>query len=121
MQQFRVGVENDLKAAEQTQPVNRLVGRAATEGALIALVVICTFLTMVLATYDPVDPGWSSTGMNRAIANAGGPFGAWLADVCMSLFGYMAYMFPLLLGWRARLPARPHGTGTVAAQRGNRG
>lgn len=90
-----------MKAAEQTQPVNRLVGRAATEGALIALVVICTFLTMVLATYDPVDPGWSSTGMNRAIANAGGPFGAWLADVCMSLFGYMAYMFPLLLGWRA--------------------
>ncbi len=90
---------------EQTQTplTTKVVGRAVTEGTLIGLLVICAFLTLILATYDPVDPGWSSTGLNRTVSNAGGPFGAWLADVFMSLFGHMAYLFPLLLGWRAWL------------------
>ncbi|UTA49579.1 DNA translocase FtsK 4TM domain-containing protein [Simiduia sp. 21SJ11W-1] len=94
-----------MKSLEQTQTASatKVVGRAVTEGTLIGLLVVCAFLTLILATYDPVDPGWSSTGLNRVVSNAGGPFGAWLADVFMSLFGYMAYLFPWLLGWRAWL------------------
>lgn len=90
---------------------SKIVGRAVTEGSLIALLVICAFLTLILVSYDAIDPGWSSTGLNRAVANAGGPFGAWLADVIISLFGYMAYLFPALLGWRAWLIFRERNTG----------
>lgn len=70
------------------------------EGALIAIVAACGFLTLSLVTFDPFDPGWSNTGTNTSVANAGGSVGAWLADVGYSLFGYMAYLFPLMLGYQ---------------------
>ncbi|MEE8058095.1 MAG: DNA translocase FtsK 4TM domain-containing protein [Pseudomonadales bacterium] len=71
------------------------------EGALIGFVAVFLYLLMSLGSYDEADPGWSRTGTSTAIANSGGPTGAWLADVFLSLFGYMAYLFPLMLGYRA--------------------
>ena len=71
------------------------------EGALIGFVAVFIYLLMSLSSYDQADPGWSRTGSGAAISNAGGPTGAWLADVFFSLFGYMAYLFPLMLGYRA--------------------
>jgi len=70
------------------------------EGAFIGFVAVCLYLLMALVTYHPEDPGWSRTGGDH-IHNAGGPAGAWIGDVCFSLFGYMAYLFPILLGYRA--------------------
>ncbi len=55
--------------------------RIVREGALIGLAVVCLYLLLALFSYDGNDPGWSSTGSNSQIANAGGPTGAWLADV----------------------------------------
>lgn len=72
------------------------------EGAFIGFAAVCLYLLMALMTYHQADPGWSRTGGTK-IHNAGGPAGAWLADVFFSLFGYMAYLFPLLLGYRAWL------------------
>ena len=71
------------------------------EGAFIGLIAICLYLTMALLTYHPQDPGWSRTGSGDRIHNTGGPAGAWLGDVFLSLFGYMAYLFPILIGYRA--------------------
>ncbi len=71
------------------------------EGAFIGFVAVCLYLLMALLTYHHGDPGWSRTGDGGRIHNAGGPAGAWTADVFLSLFGYMAYLFPLLLGYRA--------------------
>lgn len=71
------------------------------EGALIGFVAVFVYLIMALNSYDQADPGWSRTGLGAAINNAGGPTGAWLADVCYSLFGYMAYLFPVMIGYRA--------------------
>ena len=71
------------------------------EGAFIGLVAVCVYLWMALLTYHPQDPGWSRTGGGGPIHNAGGPAGAWFADVFFSLFGYMAHLFPLLIGYRA--------------------
>lgn len=75
--------------------------RILKEGALIGLVAVCLYLLMALITYSPTDPGWSRTGTGGAIQNSGGAFGAWLADVFFSLFGYMAFLFPLLIAYRA--------------------
>jgi S-DNA-T family DNA segregation ATPase FtsK/SpoIIIE len=71
------------------------------EGALIGFVAVFIYLLMALISYDQADPGWSKTGNGGAVVNTGGPAGAWLADVFYSLFGYMAYLFPLMLGYRA--------------------
>jgi len=71
------------------------------EGAFIGITAGCLYLLMTLLTYSPADPGWSATGSATTIINAGGKAGAWLADVLFSLFGYVAFLFPLLLGYRA--------------------
>ncbi|WP_372798882.1 DNA translocase FtsK 4TM domain-containing protein, partial [Litorivivens sp.] len=71
------------------------------EGALIALAAISLFLFLALASYSADDPGWSRTGTGSDIDNAVGPVGAWVADVFYALFGYMAYLFPLMLAFQA--------------------
>ncbi len=76
------------------------------EGALIGLVAACVYLLMALFSYSPDDPGWSRTGISDNLHNAGGPAGAWLADVFFSLFGYLAYLFPVMLAYRAWLVFR---------------
>ena len=78
-----------------------LISRIVREGVLIALVSGCIFLCLILVSFDPADPGWSGTGSRDAVANAGGPIGAWIADVFYSLLGYIAYLFPILIGFQA--------------------
>jgi S-DNA-T family DNA segregation ATPase FtsK/SpoIIIE len=80
--------------------------RVLKEGALICLTALCLFVLLAMFTYDPQDPGWSHTGSNRVIENAGGAFGAWLADVFFLLFGYLSYLFPVMIGYRAWLILR---------------
>ena len=71
------------------------------EGAFICVSAVCLYLMIALLTYSNRDPGWSSTGTGGNTNNLGGPTGAWLADVFFSLVGYAAYLFPLLLAYRA--------------------
>lgn len=90
-----------VTAATQAMPL-----RILKEGALIGLVALCLYLVMALVTYSPSDPGWSKTGSASAIQNTGGAFGAWIADVFFSLFGYLSFLFPLLIAYRAWLVFR---------------
>ncbi|RMH17477.1 MAG: DNA translocase FtsK [Gammaproteobacteria bacterium] len=57
-----------------------------------------------LLSYDVSDPAWSHTGMESTrIHNWGGVIGAWFADIILSLCGYFAYLFPVLVilpGWQ---------------------
>ncbi len=71
------------------------------EGAFIGVSAACAYLLLALFSYSTTDPGWSATGLGNGIDNAGGITGAWLADVFFSLVGYAAYLFPLLLAYRA--------------------
>lgn len=54
-------------------------------------VALALYLGMILVTYDPLDPGWSKSAETEVIHNAGGRFGAWLADLLLYLFGLSAY------------------------------
>jgi len=78
------------------------------EGALIGLLALCGYLLLALFTYDPMDPGWTFTGDNltEQVGNAGGRAGAWFADVLLSLMGYLAYLLPIMLAYRAWLIIR---------------
>ncbi len=66
--------------------------------ALIAIAPALLYLLASLFTYSPADPGWSQAGSVVApIHNMGGRVGAWIADVLRQLFGYVAYLIPLML------------------------
>ena len=90
--------------AEKTLPP--VLQQGMREGLVIAWTVLAGFLLLALGTYSVGDPGWSSTGSGSVINNSAGRSGAWIADVLLSLFGYAAYAFPLLFGFRAWAGAR---------------
>ena len=78
------------------------LARGSREGALIVLSAVAIYFTVSLASYHPADPGWSHSGHVERVLNQGGRVGAWLADVFLYLFGYMAYLFPVMVaycGW----------------------
>ncbi len=80
---------------------SNFLGSRFREGAFIGVTAVCVYLLMALLTYSDRDPGWSATGSGAPIHNLGGPTGAWLADVFFSLVGYAAFLFPVLLAYRA--------------------
>ncbi|MDG1312213.1 MAG: DNA translocase FtsK 4TM domain-containing protein [Porticoccaceae bacterium] len=82
--------------------------RLLAEGAMIGWLALCIIFFLALLTYSAEDAGWSHTGSRAEVANLVGPVGAWLADVFYSLFGGMAYLFPLLLAVRATQILRTH-------------
>ncbi|MBA6412315.1 DNA translocase FtsK 4TM domain-containing protein [Parahaliea sp. F7430] len=86
---------------DTTSNAQSFLGPRLREGAFIGVSAVCLYLLLALFTYSPSDPGWSATGSGGKILNAGGPTGAWLADVTFSLVGFAAYLFPLLLAYRA--------------------
>ncbi|WP_232357959.1 DNA translocase FtsK [Paraneptunicella aestuarii] len=85
------------------RPKSRLTGiQRVLEVGMIITTAFALFLFIALATFDSADPGWSQTGFNEHVHNAGGPVGAWLADISLWIFGVIAYTFPFaiaLLGW----------------------
>ena len=87
--------------AGATRAAHSFLGPRLREGAFIGITAACLYLLLTLVSYTPEDPGWSATGSNDFVRNAGGPAGAWLSDVFFSLIGYIAYLFPLMLASRA--------------------
>ncbi len=85
----------------EPSPVQNALIRIVKEGALIGWLLLCVYLLLALLSYSSSDPSWwSSTGSTNKIQNTAGPTGAWLADVFFSLFGYLAYLFPLMIAYR---------------------
>jgi len=85
----------------ETSPINEQLFVRLREGALIALVALCLYLTLALLSFDSGDPGWSYTGDETPVANLVGKSGAWIADVMLFIFGYLSAIFPLMLAGRA--------------------
>jgi S-DNA-T family DNA segregation ATPase FtsK/SpoIIIE len=78
------------------------VARALREGAVILAGALALMLLVALSSYDPLDPGFSFTGVAGASSETGthnliGRQGAWLADALFFLFGWPAYLLPAVL------------------------
>ncbi len=72
--------------------------RRLREAAFLLLAPIAVYLLLCLVTYSTDDPGWNhAAAQAQQIHNLGGAIGAWIADIAFSLFGFLAYAFPLLL------------------------
>ncbi|HET9844048.1 MAG TPA: DNA translocase FtsK 4TM domain-containing protein, partial [Gammaproteobacteria bacterium] len=74
---------------------NMQIGRRLREGALILLISLAIYILIALVSYHVNDPGWSYSGQTQQVSNLAGKAGAWLSDILYSLFGYIAYLFPL--------------------------
>ncbi len=81
----------------------QLLAQGGREGALIGLIALCAFLVMALVSHDPGDPGWASIGHQTEASNHAGRSGAWISSLLFTLFGELAYLFPLLIGYYAIL------------------
>ena len=80
--------------------VSNLIQRLMREGTLIVYFLLSLFLLIALLSHSPNDPGFTTTGSGDEVANAVGVYGAWLADILLHLFGYLAYAFPALLAYK---------------------
>ena len=69
------------------------------ESALVVLVAFGAYFMVALLSYDPADPGWTHTGSNQVVNNMGGKAGAYFADLFFFLFGYLAYLAPLMVAY----------------------
>lgn len=93
-------MKNRNKQAVDTKkrrPLSVQMRHRLHEGLFWVAVTLALFLFISLSTYHMNDPGWSSTGLGSHVDNRGGRVGAWFADVFLSLFGWMAYLFPVLM------------------------
>src|SRR6516162_7673668 len=94
----RRGLAETSVQARNASRFTSAVSRGLRESAIIALAIVALVLFMALATYSPDDPGFSFTGTSGAVHNRIGVIGAWVADVLFFLFGWLAFLFPLVLG-----------------------
>jgi len=86
-----------FKYRQEMSDRNNQFDRRVREGFFILVFAITVFLIVSLASYHATDPGWSRTGSGANIVNICGYLGAWVADVLLCAFGYVAYIFPLML------------------------
>ncbi len=100
MQRAKDPMKNRYKQAidnKKRSPLSPLMRHRLREGLFLLSVAFAIFLFVSLITYHANDPGWSSTGLGKKVTNWGGRVGAWIADIFLSLFGTVAYLFPFLV------------------------
>ncbi len=67
------------------------------EAKWLALIGLTFYLALAFYTYDRADPGWSHSSTEARLHNAGGPFGAYLADLMLYVFGISAWWWVAFL------------------------
>ncbi|CAM3651475.1 MULTISPECIES: DNA translocase FtsK [Pseudoalteromonas] len=63
------------------------------ETGLIISTFAAIFILCALISFDPADPSWSQTGYEN-VRNITGAAGAWIADILLLTFGWLAYLVP---------------------------
>ena len=87
------------------KPLASHITRGLKEGALFIFGFAALYFFLALFSYDATDPGWSHSGLanQKEFANLGGPTGALISDIFLSLFGYLAYLFPIMVAYSGLL------------------
>jgi len=73
------------------------VSQRLREAGMVLSFALAGYFLLAMFSYDALDPSWSHSGSNSQIANFGGAAGAWIADLLFYLFGYLAYLLPIML------------------------
>ncbi|WP_420839734.1 DNA translocase FtsK 4TM domain-containing protein [Colwellia maritima] len=91
-------------SAQYNEPINKQLSgvQRILETGLLFFSVFAMFLMLALFSFDPADPGWAQTGYQTPVRNLGGAVGAYISDLLLNLFGYIAYTLPFvvaIIGW----------------------
>jgi len=73
------------------------------EISLVGLIASGLFVALAIGSYSPYDTSFTYTGNGVEVQNLVGHFGALFADVVLTLFGWIAWVLPIMLviiGWR---------------------
>jgi S-DNA-T family DNA segregation ATPase FtsK/SpoIIIE len=90
-------VSNSQATPKSAPRFSAAVARGLREAAAIGLGVLALVFVVALSSFDPRDPGFSSTGIGDITHNRIGSIGAYLADLLYFLFGRPAYLLPLAI------------------------
>jgi len=82
---------------QKQAPLPGKVAALLRESKLFVLVAAALYLSLVLATFNRTDPGWSHNVVAGEIRNLGGRVGAWIADILLYLFGVSAWWWVVLV------------------------
>ncbi len=85
------------KRSIRGEVVTETLSSRVREGIMFGWLVLAAFLSLALISYDKMDPGFSQVGSVNDIANSAGRIGAWFADILLNLFGFLAWMVPVIL------------------------
>ena len=83
-------------AAARPAPLPAKLANLLREAKWLAVVAVAVYLLLILLTFHKSDPGWSHSATSAITQNAGGRFGAWLADVLLYVFGLSSYWWVML-------------------------
>jgi len=100
---------NQKKEIPVVSVAHQRVVKLLRESSFFALVAISLFLLGALFSYNVNDPGFAVSSSHQAVNNITGLVGAWLADLMLSLLGFMAFTFPFMLlssAWKFLSEAR---------------
>src|SRR5262245_53794129 len=86
-----------LSNSPANPPLPEKIVALVNEARWLLLAVGGLYLALVLWGFDRTDPGWSHASPLADIANPGGRFGAWLADLLLYLFGISAWWWVVFL------------------------
>ena len=79
------------------------------EAKWLLLIAVGLYLLLIFATYQRADPGWSHSATDAVVRNAGGAFGAWLADLLLYPLRRVSLLRVGALRLRRGLGIPPHG------------
>lgn len=102
------------------KPLASHITRGLKEGALFIFGFAALYFFLALFSYDASDPGYTYSGRagQMDIANLGGPAGALISDIFFLLFGYLAYLFPIMVAYSGLLIFRDRQKEHVFDKRG---
>lgn len=95
---------DEFDNTQRTEPPKKQLSgvQRILETGLLFFSVLAMFLMLALFSFDPADPGWAQTGYQTPVRNLGGAVGAYISDLLLNLFGYIAYTLPFvvaIVGW----------------------
>ncbi len=73
------------------------VNQRLREAGMLLSFALAGYFLVAMFSYDVLDPSWSHSGSNSEISNFGGTAGAWIADLTFYLFGFLAFLLPIML------------------------
>ncbi|MDD3676645.1 cell division protein FtsK [Thauera propionica] len=87
------------RSSSRSQPLPEKISLLLQEARWLILGVMSLYVGLILLGYSKADPGWSHASDVARVANPGGRFGAWLADLLLYLFGVSSWWWVVFLGY----------------------